>query len=71
MRKTLLLLTVLCLAGCQLPPAPPPRPDQIPALLSHPQFPAARAAAPDLLRATLHTINDLQLENAQLRARIK
>lgn len=69
MKRTLLLLMLL-LAGCQTP-LPPPRPDQVPPLLAHPQFPAAKAAAPDWARAALTTINDLQLDNAQLRANAK
>lgn len=57
--------------GCSAVPLPPPRPDAIPALLAHPEFPAVKAAAPAWARTALHTINDLQLDNAHLRSRIK
>ena len=57
MIKTLLTLTLLCLlAGCQSPP----RVNHVQRLLQHPQFPAAKASAPDWARDALHTINDLQ-----------
>jgi endonuclease/exonuclease/phosphatase (EEP) superfamily protein YafD len=52
----LTLLLLLLLAGCQTPP----QVNQVERLLNHPQFPAARQAAPDWSRDALRTINDLQ-----------
>lgn len=62
----LALLTAHCslLTGCQSPPAT----NQVQRLLSHPQFPQARAAAPEWARDALTTINDLQTENQKLKA---
>lgn len=63
--RTLLPLTLLLLAACQTLPE---RRDMVPVLLNHPQFPAVRQAAPEWGKTALETINDLQTENAKLRA---
>lgn len=63
--RTLLPLTLLLLAACQTPPE---RRDMVQELLHHPQFPAVRLAAPEWGKTALETINDLQTENAKLRA---
>lgn len=65
--RLLLLLSpfpLLLLIGCHTPPAT----NQVQRLLSHPQFPQARAAAPEWARDALTTINDLQRDNARLSA---
>jgi hypothetical protein len=62
--STLLFLS-LSLTSCV---TVPPRVDQVQRLLHHPQFPAARAAAPEWSREALTVINDLQLEIATLEA---
>lgn len=54
------LILLLLLAGCQSTP----QVNHVPRLLAHPQFPAARAAAPDWARDALSTINDLQRDLA-------
>lgn len=56
----LLILSLTLLSGCTSP-----RLNHVQRLLGHPQFPAARAAAPDFTRDALRTINDLQRDLAQ------
>jgi len=58
----LMLLSLLLLAGCQTVPT-----NQVQRLLAHPQFPAARQAAPVWAKDALNTINDLQKENDLLK----
>lgn len=66
-------LCLLLLVACQLAPQPSAlrRPSSVPRLLHHPQFPAARAAAPDWAKDALTTINDLELRVADLEANSK
>ena len=61
MLSTALLLILL--AGCQTAP----QVNQVQRLLAHPQFPAARAAAPAWSKEALTVINDLQRENELLK----
>lgn len=62
-RTLLMLLSLILLAGCLTPP----QANQVQRLLAHPQFPAARQAAPVWAKDALTTINDLQRENSLLK----
>jgi hypothetical protein len=57
-RLILFLLLSLALAGC----ATPRREDNAARLMARPDFPAARAAAPEWCRDALKTINALEYE---------
>lgn len=60
---TLLLLALSC--GCRSQPER----NQVRELLDHPQFPAARQAAPEWSKKALEAVNDLQKENTKLKIR--
>jgi len=62
-RTLLMLLSLALISGCQSPP----QANQVTRLLAHPQFPAARQAAPVWAKDALNTINDLQKENDLLK----
>jgi hypothetical protein len=59
----LIALSMLLLLSQACTTRPPT--NHIPRLLNHPQFPAARAAAPEWARDALTTINDLQRDLAK------
>lgn len=44
-----------------------PERNRVQELLHHPQFPAARQAAPEWSRKALEMVNDLQKENSDLK----
>ena len=64
--KTLVMtlsLTALLLSGCRSAahaPIPVSAEDSTPALMQHPEFPAAARVAPNFVKATFHRIHQLE-----------